>query len=91
MKHLNEQCAVCGGDMVEKKVEKLLRGGNNLASVTVTAEVCLKCGERFYSPSTVRRFEEIETALETDTTERFRPIGQAYRVEEESFVAHGIA
>ncbi len=41
-----EKCPVCGGEMVAKKVEKLLRGGLNTATVTVSAEVCLRCGER---------------------------------------------
>ena len=39
------KCPVCGGEMVEKEVEKLLRGGVNLAAVNVHAEVCLRCGE----------------------------------------------
>jgi hypothetical protein len=30
MKYLNEKCATCGGELVEKKVEKLLRGGERL-------------------------------------------------------------
>ena len=33
------KCPVCGGDTVVKEVEKLLRGGVNLAAVTVQAEV----------------------------------------------------
>jgi YgiT-type zinc finger domain-containing protein len=37
-------CPVCGGEMVEKEVEKLLRGGVNIAAVTAYAEVCLHCG-----------------------------------------------
>ena len=28
-----EKCPVCGGELVEKEVEKLLRGGDNLATV----------------------------------------------------------
>ncbi len=44
---------VCGGELVEKEVEKLLRGGVNTAVVKVGAEVCLHCGERFYSPKFV--------------------------------------
>ena len=41
-----EKCPVCGGEVVEKEVEKLLRGGGNTATVSVLAEVCLQCGER---------------------------------------------
>ena len=38
------KCPVCGGEMAEKEVEKLLRGGINTAVLTVRAEVCLHCG-----------------------------------------------
>jgi YgiT-type zinc finger domain-containing protein len=40
-----EQCPVCGGNLVEKEVEKILRGGANTAAVKVCAQVCLRCGE----------------------------------------------
>jgi len=44
-----EKCPVCGGDLAEKSVEKVLRGGVNTAVLKVCAEVCLRCGERLYS------------------------------------------
>jgi YgiT-type zinc finger domain-containing protein len=59
-----EKCPVCGGELVEKEVEKLLRGGVHTASIRVTADVCLRCGERLYTPETVERFEEIRAKLE---------------------------
>jgi len=34
-----KKCPVCGGDMTEKEVEKLLRGGENVAVLKVKAEV----------------------------------------------------
>jgi hypothetical protein len=34
-----EKCPVCGGEMVGKEVEKLLRGGVNTAVLRVPAEV----------------------------------------------------
>ena len=45
-------CAEISGSVqgvVEKGVEKLLRGGLHAAVVTVRAEVCLRCGEHLYS------------------------------------------
>ena len=48
------QCPACGGELVEKEVEKLLRGGIHTAVMRVRAEVCLRCGERLYPPETVR-------------------------------------
>ncbi len=75
-----DKCPVCGGDMVEKEVEKLLRGGNHTAILKVVAEVCLHCGERLYSQETVRRFEQIRAKLERQETREFQQIGQSFQV-----------
>jgi YgiT-type zinc finger domain-containing protein len=76
-----KKCPVCGGELVEKEVEKLLRGGVHTAVVRVRAEVCLHCGERLYSQETVQRFEEIRTKLQSQQTEEFQPMGKSYQVE----------
>ena len=75
-----EKCPVCGGEVIERQVEKLLRGGRHTASITVSAEVCLHCGERLYSPHVVKKFEEIRTKLERQETDKFQPVGQAFEV-----------
>lgn len=77
---LFEKCPVCGGEVVEKEVEKLLKGGKNTAIVKVTAEVCLHCGERLYSQDTIIRFEEIRKKLQDDDVEEFVPIGKTFQV-----------
>ena len=59
-----EHCPVCGGELIEKDVEKLLRGGLHTAVLNVRAEVCLRCGERLYSEDTVALFTEIRKKLE---------------------------
>jgi YgiT-type zinc finger domain-containing protein len=41
-----EKCPICGGELIEKEVEKVLKGGANTAILKVKAEVCLHCGER---------------------------------------------
>ena len=74
------ECPVCGGEMVEKKVEKLLRGGGHTAVLSVRAEVCLRCGERLYAQETVRRFEQIRTKLERQQVAEFEPLGQSFQV-----------
>ena len=79
MKPFNK-CPVCGGEMVEKTVEKLLMGGNHTAVLKVHAEVCRHCGERLYSQETVRRFEQIRDKLERKEVEEFRPLGQSFEV-----------
>lgn len=80
MTYMDEKCAVCGGQMVEKKVEKLLRGGRNMASLKVIAEVCLHCGEHFYTPEIIERFEKIESDLEREETRNFQMTGHAFQV-----------
>ena len=74
------KCPVCGGEMVEKDVEKLLRGGIHTAMLTVRAEVCFRCGERLYSQETVRRFEQIRAKLERQEVADFQPLGQSFQV-----------
>ncbi len=44
-----ELCAVCGGVLETKTVEHLLKGGTNTASILVTADVCSRCGERYFN------------------------------------------
>ena len=75
-----EKCPICGGELVTKEVEKLLRGGVHTASLRVQAEVCLHCGERLYDQKTVRRFEEIRAKLERQQTAEFQPLGQSFLV-----------
>lgn len=70
-----DQCPVCGGELVEKEVEELLKGGVHTAVVRVQAEVCLRCGERLYAAETVRRFEQIRQKLEQQDVAEFVPLG----------------
>jgi len=74
------KCPVCGGEVVEKDVEKLLRGGVHIAVVTVRAEVCLHCGERLYSKETISRFEQIRAKLSRHEVADFQPLGQSFQV-----------
>lgn len=75
-----EKCPICGSNMVEKEVEKLLRGGKNTAVLKVKAEVCLHCGERLYSQETVSRFEQIRAKLSKQETSDFQPLGKSFQV-----------
>ena len=74
------KCPVCGGETTEKEVEKLLRGGVNLAAVRVRAAVCLRCGERLYSSATVGRFERIRGKLASQDVAEFDPLGRSFQV-----------
>jgi len=75
-----EECPICGGELVEKEVEKVLKGGANTAILKVKAEVCLHCGERLYRPETVTHFEEIREKLSTEDVGEFEPVGKTYQV-----------
>jgi YgiT-type zinc finger domain-containing protein len=69
--------------MIEKEVEKLLRGGNHTAVLTVCAEVCLHCGERLYSKETISQFEQIRSKLLRQDLADFQPLGQSFQVPNE--------
>ena len=75
-----DKCPVCGGELEEREVEKLLKGGANTAVIRVKTEVCLHCGERLYSQETVKRFEEIRRKLERKEVASFQPVGQSFEV-----------
>lgn len=75
-----DKCPICGSNLVEKEIEKVLRGGVNTAVLKVGAEVCLRCGMRLYSQETVRWFEQIRAKLECQDTKEFQAIGVSYQV-----------
>lgn len=66
--------------MVEKEIEKVLRGGNNTAVIVVHAEICLKRGEHLYSEETIRRFDEIRDKLAREETNDFMQLGITCKV-----------
>lgn len=73
-----EVCPVCGGELVDKRVVKLLRGGTDTATIEVDALVCQRCGERLYPEETVRLFERIRTKLRRGQTEGMTLVGNSY-------------
>lgn len=75
-----KKCPVCGGELVQKEIEKLLRGGKDTATLKIQAQVCLHCGERLYAQETVRKFEKIRVQLERHQTAGFEPLGRLYQV-----------
>jgi YgiT-type zinc finger domain-containing protein len=78
-----EKCPVCGGELETKYVEKLLRSGGNTVSVKVSADVCLRCGERLYAEDVVRTFEEIREKLQKRDFSHLKTVGQSFTVEED--------
>jgi YgiT-type zinc finger domain-containing protein len=78
-----EKCPVCAGNLENKRVEKVLKGGGNTASIKVFAEVCLHCGERLYTEEVVRSFEEIRSKLKNQDFSHFQTLGQSFTVGED--------
>lgn len=54
-----KRCAICGGaDFEERRVEYIYRRqGNYLVVRNVPCEVCLRCGEHYYTGATLLRIE----------------------------------
>jgi YgiT-type zinc finger domain-containing protein len=75
-----EKCPICGGELEQKKVEKLLRGGKHTAVLRINAEVCTHCGERLYAQDSVRYFEQIRNKLRRQELSEFQPLGQSFEV-----------
>lgn len=77
--NLFKKCPVCGGELTEKKVEKLLKGNGDTAILKVKAEVCLHCGERLYAPEVIARFENVRKKLKDGKIKDFTVIGKSYQ------------
>ncbi len=78
------KCPRCGfDDVIEKKVDEVLRGGDDAAVVNVPAKVCLHCGERIYTAETFYRFGAIRKMLAKGQIEGFQPVGRYFRVPED--------
>ena len=75
-----DKCPICSGELEEKEVEKLLRGGNHTAVLQVHAEVCLHCGERLYTEDTVKFFEQVRNKLKRQDVSDFQLMGRSFSV-----------
>jgi YgiT-type zinc finger domain-containing protein len=74
------KCPICGGEVVLKSVEKIVRGGDHTAILPLEAEVCLHCGERLYSAAQARSFEQVRDKLERQDLDDLRAVGRTFRV-----------
>ena len=75
-----ELCPYCGGETCYRDVERLLQGGDDVAVVTVAADVCLRCGMQIYEHETTVKIEEIQTKLDLGQTDEFQPVGRYFQV-----------
>ncbi len=72
-------CPICGGDIEVKEVEKIVKGGTNVAILKVKAGVCSKCGEKIYSKRTHEMIQKVRKELELGKTKNFEAVGRTYR------------
>ncbi|MBI2266239.1 MAG: YgiT-type zinc finger protein [Armatimonadetes bacterium] len=78
MSTISQVCPVCGGEVIEKTVVKLVRGGNNALLLKVTAGVCHKCGEQLFDYETHQKIDFARRELAENRTEHFKKIGIVY-------------
>lgn len=70
------RCFYCGGnDLEPREVEELLSISDYVVRCKVPATVCLRCGERYFNPETVRRFEELRAQVQTGDLSGLRTAG----------------
>ena len=74
------KCPRRSSELEEKRVEKLLRGGDNFAAGTIPAEVRRCCGEYLYSAETVKLLEKIRHKLATQDVEESEPLGHSFQI-----------
>jgi len=71
------KCVRCGSkDLEDREVEKLVRGGDDVAALRVRATVCHRCGERYFSNDVVRVLEKARRRLEGGELGGFRALGR---------------
>jgi len=80
MKGIVPVCPICGGDITIKEIEKIVKGGSNVAILKVKAGVYSKCGEKIYSKDTHEKMQTVRKELELGKTEDFELVGNTYRV-----------
>ncbi|HKB70902.1 MAG TPA: YgiT-type zinc finger protein [Thermoanaerobaculia bacterium] len=80
MKWPFDKCPLCGGELVDRIVEKLLRGGVDTAVLKVQAEVCARCAGRIYTQKAIRQFEAVRARLEKKETAGLQPVGRTFHV-----------
>jgi YgiT-type zinc finger domain-containing protein len=70
------RCFYCGGtDLEVREVEELLSAADYVVRCKVPATVCLRCGERYFDPETVRQFEDIRAHVRVGDLSGLRTAG----------------
>lgn len=79
------KCMRCGSaDLEDREVEKLARGGDDVAVLRVQATVCHHCGERYFVNEVVRSLEAARNDLVAGKVSRFRRMGRVLTPQSDS-------
>ncbi len=73
------RCALCGGAVRLQNVREEIRVGSDHYVVTVRAEVCQNCGERYFSERTMERLVQLRAAIQQGRI-KGEAVGQVYEV-----------
>lgn len=79
MEEIVPVCPICSGSVTIKEVEKIVKGGSNVAILKVRAGVCSKCGERIYSKDVHEKIQKVRKELELGKTKDFEVVGHTYK------------
>ena len=71
-------CVLCKGKVSRKTVQEDVAVGNDHIMVSLEAEVCDNCHERYYSEGTVDYLQKLRRDLKSHK-DWFTPVGQVYQ------------
>ena len=78
---LLSKCALCGGEEIYlKKIDHMIRNGDNIVFVEIEAEVCNSCNEAYFTPEQVKLFEDIRDRFKKNNTKNFIQKGNTFRL-----------
>jgi len=61
-------CPICGGEMVDKSVEVVDTINGKLVIIRgISAEVCVRCGERLYSQGEMRKMKKLREKIQDNS------------------------
>ena len=70
------KCFRCGSaDIEERSVEELVRQGQYVVALRLSANVCSNCGERYLERDDVTMIEDVRRRLDRGDLEGFRVTG----------------
>ena len=73
------RCVICSGEVTRKKVEEKIIIGSDVFFVDVVVDVCMSCGERYYSDAVMDKLDRLKEKLAKAKKDAIS-IGHVYRV-----------